>query len=126
MKESGSLEPEVTGSVARPSSGSLDEGHSNDLDRKSLVAYQVQRSGKSDAPVVCGGGDSSPTISSASTKHRRSRTSFTSAQIEILEREFRNCQYPDMQKREDLAKLTKLTESRVQVSGTLFSLPSMN
>ena len=68
-------------------------------------------------------GDSSPTIgssaSASSAKQRRSRTSFNQQQIDILEREFRNTTYPDVATRERLANLTKLSESRVQVSASL-------
>lgn len=62
-------------------------------------------------------GDSSPTIgSSQSAKQRRSRTSFNVEQIEILEEAFRRASYPDVETREELARRTKLSENRVQVS----------
>lgn len=49
-------------------------------------------------------------------QQKRSRTSFTGEQIEILEREFRLCNYPDVIKKKSLAAITGLEESRLQVS----------
>lgn len=74
------------------------------------------------APNSIAGGvsrdSSSPTIGSTAKK-RRSRTTFSASQVEILEAEYQKLKYPNVTVREEIARRTYLNESRVQVSFAL-------
>jgi len=59
--------------------------------------------------------DTDGTDDESGAQRRRNRTCFLPHQLEVLEKAFQDCRYPEAAARESLALQTRLSDSKIQV-----------